>query len=299
MTTIAFIGMGTMGAPMARRLLQAGHDVVAANRSAPALRAFEEDGGRSAPSAADAAEHADVVVTMLPDSPDVRDVLLGDDGVLSRMRPSSLAIDMSTIDPAVSRELAEAAASRGVRALDAPVSGGLAGAREGTLSIMVGGDAQDVESARPILDAMGSTVVHVGPHGAGQTVKAANQFLVAGNLALVAEAIVFLERQGLDVDGALAVLAGGLAGSAVLQRKGTAMAARDFAPTFRAELHHKDIGIGIQAARSSGAVMPVSMLAGQYLASLVARGQGGRDHGAVLDVVAALSPSPREEHGPR
>ena len=214
-------------------LVKGGHEVVGYNRSPDPVRRLEERGGRGADSLAAAVAEAEVVVTMLPDSPDVEAVALGDDGIYARARPGALHLDMSTIRPDVARRLAAAGAERGLRVLDAPVSGGEQGAIDATLSIMVGGDRGDFDDARPVLEAVGKTVVHVGPAGAGQTVKAANQLIVAGTLELVAEAIVFLEASGVDTEAAVQVLAGGLAGSAILERKAPAMLRRDFAPGFR------------------------------------------------------------------
>jgi 2-hydroxy-3-oxopropionate reductase len=289
MTTVGFIGLGIMGGPMAANLVRAGFEVVGYNRSADPVRRLEERGGRGADSIAAAVAEADVVVTMLPDSPDVEAVALGDDGVYARARPGALHLDMSTIRPDVARRLAAAGAERGLRVLDAPVSGGEQGAVDATLSVMVGGDGGDFDDARPVLEAVGKTVVHVGPAGAGQTVKAANQLIVAGTLELVAEAIVFLEASGVDTEAAVQVLAGGLAGSAVLERKAPAMLRRDFSPGFRVELHHKDMGIVTAAAREAGAIIPLGAAAAQLLASLRAQGDGGLDHSALLKLVERLS----------
>jgi 2-hydroxy-3-oxopropionate reductase len=289
MTTVGFIGLGIMGGPMAANLAGAGFEVVGYNRSPDPVRRLEERGGRGADSLAAAVAEAEVVVTMLPDSPDVEAVALGDDGIYARARPGALHLDMSTIRPDVARRLAAAGAERGLRVLDAPVSGGEQGAIDATLSIMVGGDRGDFDDARPVLEAVGKTVVHVGPAGAGQTVKAANQLIVAGTLELVAEAIVFLEASGVDTEAAVQVLAGGLAGSAILERKAPAMLRRDFAPGFRVELHHKDMGIVTAAAREAGAVIPLGAAVAQLLASLQARGDGGLDHSALLKLVEELS----------
>ena len=289
MTTVGFIGLGIMGGPMAANLAAAGFDVIGHNRSPEPVQRLVEGGGRGAGSLADAVRDADVVVTMVPDSPDVEAVALGDDGVYARARPGSLHLDMSTIRPDVARRLAAAGAERGLRVLDAPVSGGEQGAIDATLSIMVGGDRRDVDDARPVLEAVGKTVVHVGPAGAGQTVKAANQLIVAGTLELVAEAIVFLEASGVDTEAAVQVLAGGLAGSAILERKAPAMLRRDFTPGFRVELHHKDMGIVTAAAREAGAVIPLGAAVAQLLASLQASGDGGLDHSALLKLVERLS----------
>jgi len=210
MTTIGFIGLGVMGAPMAENLVKAGFDVLGHARHPGGADRLIAAGGRGSPSIAEVSADADVVITVLPDSPDVTGVVLGPGGVLAHARPGTLLIDMSTISPHAAREVAAAAAGHGLRALDAPVSGGEQGAVEGNLSIMVGGDAADVETARPVLDAMGTTVVHVGPAGAGQLVKAANQLVVAGTIELIAEAIVLLEAGGVDPEAGLRVLGGGL-----------------------------------------------------------------------------------------
>lgn len=289
MTTVGFIGLGIMGGPMAANLVAAGFEVVGYNRSSDPVRRLEERGGRGADSVAAAVAEAEVVVTMLPDSPDVEAVALGDDGIYARARPGALHLDMSTIRPDVARRLAAAGAEPGLRVLDAPVSGGEQGAVDATLSIMVGGDRRDFDDARPVLEAVGKTVVHVGPAGAGQTVKAANQLIVAGTLELVAEAIVFLEASGVDTEAAVQVLAGGLAGSAILERKAPAMLRRDFTPGFRVELHHKDMGIVTAAAREAGAIVPLGAAVAQLLASLQARGDGGLDHSALLKLVEELS----------
>jgi len=288
-TTIAFIGLGIMGGPMAGHLIDAGHDVVGYNRSRTAVDRLVERGGRAADSVADAVRDAEVVITMVPDSPDVEAVALGDDGIYAAAKPGTLHIDCSTIRPDVARAVAAAGDERGVRVVDAPVSGGEAGAKEGTLSIMVGGSAEDVEAARPYLDVVGGTVVHVGPSGAGQTVKAANQLIVAGNIELLAEALVFLEAHGVDTEAATEVLGGGLAGSTVLQRKAAGMRAREFAPGFRIDLHHKDLGIVTAAAREAGVTIPLGAHVAQLVGALRAMGHGDLDHSALLLLVERLS----------
>jgi 2-hydroxy-3-oxopropionate reductase len=288
-TTIAFIGLGTMGAPMARNLLAAGFDVVGYNRSPARTEAFAAGGGRAAGSVADAVAAADIVITMLPDSPDVTAVLSEPGGVIASARPGTLVIDMSTIRPDVARAVAAAATEHGLRFLDAPVSGGEQGAIDGALSVMVGGAPEDVAAARPVLDAVGTTIVHVGPAGSGQTVKAANQLIVAGTIELVAEALTFLSAHGVDLAAAVEVLGGGLAGSTVLQRKGPAMLARNFAPGFRVELHHKDLGIFGDAAREAGVVAPLGASVAALMASLKAQGGGALDHSALLLLVEQLS----------
>jgi 2-hydroxy-3-oxopropionate reductase len=287
--TVAFIGLGIMGRPMAANLARARFDVTGHSRRAASAEGLLAEGGRWAGSVASAVQDADAVITMLPDSPDVEAVALGPDGVVASAAPGTLFIDMSSIRPDVARRVAAAGAARGLRCLDAPVSGGERGAIDGTLSIMVGGAAPDVAAARPLLDAMGATIRHVGPAGAGQTVKAANQLLVAGNIALVAEALVFLQAQGVDVDAAVEVLQGGLAGSAVLTRKAGPMLAGDFTPGFRIELHDKDLAIFTAAARAAGVITPVGALLAQLTSAARAQGDGGLDHGALLRVIQRLA----------
>ena len=296
MTTVGFIGLGIMGGPMAANLVKARFDVVGYNRTPAKADRLVEQGGRAARSVAEAVRGADVVVTVLPDSPDVEAVARGDDGVFANAAPGLLYIDMSTIRPDTARALAADGLSAGIRVLDAPVSGGEQGAVDGTLSVMVGGEATDVEAARPVLDAVGQTVVHVGPAGAGQTVKAANQLIAAGNIPLVAEAIVVLEAYGVNTDAAFRALGGGLAGSAVLDRKAPDMLARRYRPGFRCDLHHKDLGIMTSAARDAGVVIPLGSVVTQLMAALVAQGHGSLDNGALLRLVEQLSgrepPSP-------
>lgn len=289
MTTIAFIGLGIMGRPMASNLVKAGFDVAGYNRSPDKTEAFVADGGRGADSIADAVSGADVVATMVPDSPDVEAVLAGADGVFAHARPGTLVIDFSTIRPEVSARLAAQGRDHGFRVLDAPVSGGEQGAIDAALSIMVGGEAEDFAAAQPVLDAVGKTIVHVGAAGSGQTVKAANQLIVAGTIELVAEAIVFLEAHGVDTEAALKVLAGGLAGNAILDRKADTMLARNFTPGFRLALHHKDLGIVQAAARETGVVIPLGAVVSQLVAALVARGDGSLDHSGLLKLVEELS----------
>ena len=286
---IAFIGLGIMGAPMAANLVEAGFDVTGYNRSPEKVKSLVSAGGKGADSVAEAVRGADVIITIVPDSPDVEDVTGGDEGIFAHAGKGALYIDMSSIRPDVAVRVAQAGRDAGLRVLDAPVSGGEAGAIEGSLSVMVGGEADDFAAARPVLDALGRTIVHVGPAGSGQTVKAANQLIVAVNIEALAEAVVFLEAHGVDTDAALTVLGGGLAGSTVLDRKGQNMLAREFAPGFRLALHHKDLGIVSSAAREAGVVLPLGAAVGQLVAALVARGDGGLDHSGLLKLVAELS----------
>jgi 2-hydroxy-3-oxopropionate reductase len=286
---LGFVGLGIMGSPMAVTLQRAGHEVSGFNRSPERTAALVAAGGRAASSIAAAVTGADAVAVMVPDTPDVQDVLAGEAGVFAAAQPGTLVIDFSTIRPDATVELARTAAEHGLRLLDAPVSGGEAGAKHGTLSIMVGGAAEDFAAARPLFDVLGATVVHVGGNGAGQTVKAANQLIVAAHLEALAEAVVFLEAHGVDLDRALDVLAGGLAGSRVLDQKRDNMLQRSFAPGFRIDLHHKDLGIVTAAAHEAGVVIPAGAVVAQLLASARACGDGGLDHSALLRGVERLS----------
>ncbi|MCR6482448.1 2-hydroxy-3-oxopropionate reductase [Amycolatopsis sp. OK19-0408] len=286
---LGFIGLGVMGAPMAAHLVAAGHDVSGYDVHPAAGEKLQAAGGRAASGVADAVAGADVVITMLPNHPQVEEVVLAAGGVLDAAEPGALLIDMSTIRPETSIAVAEAARDKKIRVLDAPVSGGQAGAEQASLSIMVGGSEEDFEAAKPVFDALGKTVVHVGPHGAGQVVKAANQLVVGGIYGLVAEAIVLLEASGVDAATGLDVLAGGLAGSRILELKRKSMVDRQFAPGFRIDLHHKDMGIALAAARQADVALPLTGLVAQLVAAGRAMGYGSLDHSALLKVAEQLS----------
>ncbi len=286
---VAFIGLGIMGLPMAVNLVRAGYTVTGHNLTPDRVDALVSEGGLRGGGVAGAVADADAVITMVPDSPDVEALLLGGDGVFEHAKPGTLVIDMSTIRPDTSRAVAAAGAERGLRVLDAPVSGGEAGAVEAKLSIMVGGAREDFDAARPLFDVLGTTPVLVGPSGAGQTVKAANQLIVAGNIQLLAEALVFLEAHGVDTEAGLEVLGGGLAGSTVLQRKGRAMRERDFTPGFRIALHDKDMRIVTDSAHAAGVAIPLGAQVAQYVAALKRQGHDGLDHSALLKIVEQLS----------
>ncbi|GAB2589035.1 2-hydroxy-3-oxopropionate reductase [Kribbella endophytica] len=289
MTNIAFIGLGIMGSPMAVHLANAGHRVAGYNLDMDRAKPLVEAGGLAASSIADAVKDADVVCVMVPDSPDVELVLAGPDGVFQNAPTGALVIDFSSIRPDVTIDLAAQARANGFRLLDAPVSGGQAGAENAALSIMVGGEAEDFQTAKPLFDRVGKTIVHVGGNGAGQTVKAANQLIVAANIQALSEAVIFLEAYGVDTKAALEVLGGGLAGSAVLNQKKENMLSRSFEPGFRIDLHHKDMGIVTAAAREAGVVVPLGALVAQLVASARANGDGGLDHSALLRGVERLS----------
>jgi 2-hydroxy-3-oxopropionate reductase len=289
MARIAFIGLGVMGSPMAVNLVAAGHTVMGYNRTADRASALTAAGGTAATSIAEAVKDAEIVAVMVPDSPDVRDVVEGPDGVLAHAAAGALIIDFSSIRPDVSSELAELARSRGLSMIDAPVSGGEPGAIDGTLSIMVGATDEEFDRAKPILEPLAKTIVHVGAHGSGQTVKAANQLMVASNIQALAEAVVFLEAFDVDVAVALNALGGGLAGSAVLEQKAEKMRTRSLAPGFRIDLHHKDLGIVADSAREAGLALPAASLLNHLMASARACGDGSLDHSALIRGVERVS----------
>ncbi|OCC13213.1 2-hydroxy-3-oxopropionate reductase [Streptomyces sp. PTY087I2] len=288
---VAWIGLGIMGSPMSENLIKAGYSVTGYTLEQDKIDRLVAAGGTGASSIADAVRDADVVITMVPASPQVEAIAYGPDGILENAKRGALLVDMSSITPQTSVDLAKNAAEKDIRVLDAPVSGGEAGAIEAVLSIMVGGEQADFDAAKPLLEALGKTIVLCGPHGSGQTVKAANQLIVAVNIQACAEAVVFLEKSGVDLTAALNVLNGGLAGSTVLTRKKDNFLKRDFAPGFRIDLHHKDMGIVTDAARNVGAALPVGGVVAQLVASLRAQGDGGLDHSALLRSVERLSGS--------
>ena len=286
---IGFIGLGVMGDPMARNLLEAGHSLLVHSRSPEPVEALAEAGAETASSPRAVAEGADVVITMLPDSPAVEAVVLGEDGVLAGASEGDLLIDMSTIHPTVSVAVAEAAAERGVAALDAPVSGGDVGAKNGALSIMVGGEAADFERARPLFEVLGKTIVHVGEAGAGQVVKACNQVVVAITIAAVSEALVLGSKAGVEPEKILDVLGGGLAGNKVMEMRRSNFLDHDFTPGFRIDLHHKDLNIALESGDAYGVPLPVTGIVQQYMRALRAKGHGGDDHSGLLQLVEELA----------
>ena len=285
--TVGFIGLGIMGKPMAENLIEAGYDLVAYNRTRE--KAEELEGATVAESPREVAEQSDIVITMLPDSPQVEEVLAGEAGVLEGVKEGALIVDMSTISPVVTEELAEKAGEKGASMLDAPVSGGDVGAIEGTLSIMVGGSEEDFERARPLFEVMGATVTHVGPVGTGQVVKAANQIVVALTIEAVSEALVLGSKGGVAPEKILDVLGGGLAGNKVMEAKREKMLTHSFDPGFRVELHHKDLGIALAAGREYGVALPVTAVVDQMLETLKMRGRGDQDHSALLTLIEESS----------
>jgi 2-hydroxy-3-oxopropionate reductase len=284
--TIGFIGLGIMGRPMVGNLLRAGYPVVAYNRSPEPLEQLTREGAHPARSAREVAERSEVTITMLPDSPQVSEVT---EEVLAGASPGQLVIDMSTISPVVATQLAERAREQGVDMLDAPVSGGDVGARQGTLSIMVGGDQTAFERARPILEVLGKTITHVGDSGAGQVVKACNQIVVAVTIEAVSEALVLGSKAGVDPARILDVLGGGLAANRVMEVRRQNFLEHDFTPGFRIDLHHKDLNIALESGDAYGVPLPATGLVQQLMRTLRARGQGGDDHSALLSLVEDLA----------
>jgi 2-hydroxy-3-oxopropionate reductase len=288
--TVGFIGLGIMGRPMAKNLMEAGYELVLQNRSPEKAEELAEEGNATAArSPREVAEACDIVITMLPDSPDVEAVVAGEGGVLEGIRDSALLVDMSTISPVVTEELAAKVREKGASMLDAPVSGGDVGAIEGALSIMVGGSKEDFERARPLFDVMGKVATHVGPIGAGQVVKACNQIVVALTIEAVSEALVLGSKGGVAPEKILDVLGGGLAGNKVMEVKREKMLEHSFDPGFRIELHHKDLGIALAAGREYGVTLPVTAIVDQMLETLKMRGKGDRDHSAILTLIEESS----------
>jgi 3-hydroxyisobutyrate dehydrogenase len=287
--TVAFLGLGTMGAAMAANLARAGFTVAGWNRTPGRGGELAELGVTIADTAAAAVADADLVVVCVSDTPDVDSVLFGADGVVAGARPGTLIIDCSTIAPSGSWDFAARLGERGLRLVDAPVSGGSEGAKNATLTIFVGGDAADVERARPVLEAMGRTITHVGPTGAGQAVKAVNQVILAGAYLGVAEGIVLALKAGLDVEQVVGALGGGAAQSWVLANRSGRMIANDYPLGFKVALHRKDLAIALDLAAQLGAVLPVSALAAQLETGLIAEGHGDEDMSALARTIRGLS----------
>jgi 3-hydroxyisobutyrate dehydrogenase len=282
---IGFIGLGTMGNAMAGRLLDAGLELTVHNRTRDRELPLAERGARRAATPREAAEGADVLITIVSDTPDVEAVLFGEGGAVEGLAPGAVVLDMSTIAPSATRGFAERLAARGVALLDAPVSGGSEGAQRGTLAIMVGGDAAALERVRGVLDVLGSSVTHVGASGAGQVVKAMNQVIIAGTYAAVAEGVALAMAAGVDVDVALCAVSGGAAGSWVLSHRAGNMVRNDYPLGFRVRLHRKDLGIALGTAREAGVPLPVTAYVEQLETGLIRRGHGDDDVSAIARAV--------------
>lgn len=286
---LGFIGLGIMGRPMALHLLAAGHAVTCHSRRAVSMQPVVAAGARSGGSPAEVARDADVVFTMLPDTPDVEQVVLGVDGIAQAARPGTIVIDMSTIAPAATRAMAAALAERGIDLIDAPCSGGEAGAVAAKLSIMAGGRREVFERVRPLLGCLGSAITYIGESGAGQVAKACNQIVGAVTMEAVAEGLNLARRNGVDPARVRAAMLGGFARSRMLEMAGARMIERDFAPGFRARLHAKDLDIAVRAASRLGLALPQTALVAQHLNALVGGGGGELDSSALITVLERMA----------
>ena len=286
---IGFIGLGIMGKPMARNLIKAGYSLVVHNRSRPAVEELIKDGAKAAESPKEVAERSDVMITMLPDSPDVELVYSSDQGVFVGAKTGMLLIDMSTISPIVARKLAADAQKRGCEMLDAPVSGGEAGAIGATLSIMIGGHSSAVERAMPIFQSLGKNLVHVGDAGAGQVTKAANQVVVGTTIAIVSEALVLAAKAGVDPAKVRQALLGGFAQSKILEAHGQKMLDRNFKPGFRIRLHEKDMKIALATGFEYGAPLMVTSQVAQMMSAMDSMGHGDLDHSGLVKLVEEMA----------
>jgi 2-hydroxy-3-oxopropionate reductase len=288
MERIGFIGLGIMGSPMAQHLIKAGYPLTVLDRVSELQKAVVAVGAQAGTSPKQVAEQSEVVITMLPDSPDVEEVVLGKNGVLEGLRSGSLFVDMSTIMPSVARKVTEAIRAKGGESLDAPVSGGQVGAQNATLSIMVGGSAQAFERAKPIFEKMGKNIVHVGEAGAGQVTKAANQVVVAITIAAVSEALLLAAKAGVDPAKVREALLGGFAQSRILDLHGNRMLQRNFQPGFKMKLHRKDLAIVLNTARELGLALPTSAGVAELMNAAIGNGGAELDHSALVTMLEKL-----------
>ncbi len=286
---VAFIGLGTMGSPMALNILKAGHTLTVHNRSREKEIPLADAGAQRADTPAAAAVNADIVVTCVSDTPDVEAIVLGENGVVQGAPRGAIVIDMSTISPTATRRIAKALSAQGIRMLDAPVSGGSEGAQKGTLSIMVGGEPLDLEKARPVLEAMGTTITHIGAIGAGQMTKAINQIVVAGTYWSVAEGIALGLKAGLDMVKVVAAVGGGAAGSWAMVNRSGNMVKNDYPLGFKVQLHRKDLTIALEVARELGVTLPVAAYVEQAETGLIACGHGDEDISVIARAVRKAS----------
>ena len=289
MLRVGYIGLGLMGKSIARNIIRAGFSVVVHNRSRAAVRELAAEGAHEAFSPAEVASKTDVVFTNLPDSPDVESVVLGDKGILEAARPGQVFVDNSTIRPSAARAIAEKLLHKGVKALDAPVSGGDIGARDATLTIMVGGDAEALDRVMPILRAMGKTITHVGETGAGQVAKAANQIMVAAQMAAMAELLIFSQKAGVDPRKVVDAIKGGAAQCWTLDVKPQRLFAGNRAPGFKAYMQAKDLNIVLETAREYGIPLPVTAQTAQLFEAMLQMKMAELDNSAVIGVIEALS----------
>lgn len=282
---VSFIGMGTMGTAMALNIIKAGHEVTVHNRSREKEEPVAKAGARRAGSPKEASQEADIIITCVSDTPDVEGVVLGENGVIHGAQTGAIVIDMSTISPSATRRMAAQLARKGIRMLDAPVSGGSEGAQKGTLTIMVGGEAEDVAQAMPVLSAMGKSITHVGPSGAGQFTKAINQVIISGVYLAVAEGLTLGLKAGLDMEKVVQALAGGAAGSWVLNFRSGNMIKNEYPLGFRVRLHRKDLGIALEAAKEMGVFLPCTALVAQIENGLMSLGYGDEDMSAMARLI--------------
>jgi 2-hydroxy-3-oxopropionate reductase len=284
-----FIGLGIMGKPMTRNLLKAGYTLIVHNRSRGAVEELSKEGAQAAANSTEVAVRSDVIITMLPDSPDVELVYTGEHGIFSGVKSGTLLIDMSSISPIVARKLAAEAEKRGSDMLDAPVSGGEAGAISGSLSIMIGGKVSAVDRAMPIFQTLGKNIVHVGDAGAGQVTKAANQMVVGTTIAIIGEALVLAKKAGVDPAKVRAALLGGFAQSKILETHGQKMLDRNFKPGFRIRLHEKDMKIALATGSEYGVPLMVTGVVGQMMTAMKGMGNGDLDHSGLVKLVEELA----------
>ena len=290
MATIGFIGLGTMGRPMAERLIEAGHKLQI-NRVKPHSQHLVDKGAHAVDTPAAAARNADIVIVMVPDTPDVEAVLFGPNGAASALANNALLIDMSSIAPVATREFAERIHKQGGRYLDAPVSGGEIGAKSGSLTIMIGGAPKDFERARPIFEVLGKNITHVGPVGCGQVVKVANQIIVGLTIECVGEAFLLAERAGVDLGVLKTALMGGFAQSRILELHGQRMIEEIFEPGFALKLHRKDLNIALETARNLDISLPNTAGTVQLMNAAMSRGLGGKDHSVLFRALGDISPA--------
>lgn len=282
---VGFIGLGIMGRPMALNLIKAGYELVVHARRPESMAPLAEAGARTASSPAEVAREAPIVFTMVSDTSDVEEVILGPEGVIQGVRPDAAVVDMSTISPSSTRMIAERLRAAGAVMLDAPVSGGETGAKAGTLSIMVGGEPAAFSRVRPLFEAMGGNIVHVGPSGAGQVCKSCNQIVVGATIAGVAEAVLLAQASGVDPRKVREALLGGFAGSRILEVHGLRMIEGDYTPGFKSRLHHKDMRIVLESAQEFGISLTTAAMVAEWLDLLVERGLGEEDSAAIFEVI--------------
>jgi 2-hydroxy-3-oxopropionate reductase len=282
---VGFIGLGIMGRPMALNLIKAGYELVVHARRPESMAPLAEAGARTASSPAEVAREAPIVFTMVSDTLDVEEVILGPEGVIQGVRPDAAVVDMSTISPSSTRMIAERLRAAGAVMLDAPVSGGETGAKAGTLSIMVGGEPAAFSRVRPLFEAMGGNIVHVGPSGAGQVCKSCNQIVVGATIAGVAEAVLLAQASGVDPRKVREALLGGFAGSRILEVHGLRMIEGDYTPGFKSRLHHKDMRIVLESAQEFGISLTTAAMVAERLDLLVERGLGEEDSAAIFEVI--------------